>query len=125
MAYQLNNLEILRAEHISKWKRLKIEKDNILLKLRNVETVKNEILNQNAAEIDTTKLKKDFAQSKEKQSEEALTKREKLMAENQNSEGSSNSIIYWFIVISIIVVISLYWLGKKSKENNETKDLGD
>lgn len=127
LVYKINNLEIQKSELSQKWKGFKFEKDTVLLKIQNLAVIKNQLLNPNRAniQIDSTKLNKELASAdSEKKQNEEQSKSQEIIEENENSTESSESIIYWFVSVIILVIVGLYWLGKKNKKNNSTKDLG-
>lgn len=124
LVYQINNLEIQKTELSKKWKSFKVEKDDVLLKLQNLNNEKNELLSPISAEsISVSSNNELIASNTNKiEKEEGLSNNQSLIEESENSTEGSGSFIYWFVLIIILIIVALYLLGKK---NNSTKDLGE
>lgn len=124
LVYQINNLEIQKTELSKKWKSFKVEKDDVLLKLQNLNNEKNELLSPIITKSISVNSNNELIASNTNkiEKEEGLSNNQSLIEESENSTEGSGSFIYWFVLIIILIIVALYLLGKK---NNSTKDLGE
>lgn len=134
---QIKKLEGERVVFSNKWKKLTTQKDSLKSLLEEIQkTSDNNLVVENTTIEDSTidkaaasgaKLSeinktiednKPIAQIDSVKKEDVNNPAQKLLKESENLKESNNLFLYIFLLV-ILVVIFLYWLGKKNKANSK------